>query len=163
MRTDKRRQEILQQLYEGVDTPYGMNKLQRILTRDYIGVTQKNLRDFLHTHESWQLKKPTRSDVKQRAYLLHTKPGFLEIDYTFREHDTRGLNDNKNYILTCIDRFSRYAWVIPRHDKTAKGTRGAFERICNSFKKLTGSFPHAVLSDNGKELDNKLFDSYWAH
>jgi len=95
-----------------------------------------------------------------RSYILSKKPGFLEIDYTFREQETRGLNGNRNYLLTCIDRFSRYAWVIARSDKTAQGTTEAFKGIVEDFKSLTGEYPHTVFHDNGREFDNKIFQKY---
>ena len=127
VRDDKRREAILADLYESVDTPYGINQLQRVLTQRYIGITQKHLREFLHGHEAWQLRYPTRDSAKDRSYLLASKPGFLECDYTFRDNASKGLNSNRNYLFTCIDRFSRYAWVIARQDKTATGTTEAFK------------------------------------
>jgi hypothetical protein len=114
-----RKLEVLKHIFEGVDTPYGINALQKVLSRDYIGITQKDLREFLHSHESWQLKKPTRYDSKDHSFIYQSKPGFLEVDYTFRPEDTKFVNGNRNYILTCIDRFSRYAWVSARPNKTA--------------------------------------------
>ena len=76
-----------------------------------------------------------------KSYLLAKKPGFLEIDYMFMPNDSRGLNDNRNYLLTCIDRFSRYAWVIARGDKSGKGTLNAFKRITADFKKKNRQIP----------------------
>ena len=36
---DKRKNKVLAELFEGVDTPYGMNALQRVLSQKYIGIT----------------------------------------------------------------------------------------------------------------------------
>ena len=49
----KRKREVLIELYEGIDTPYGINALQRVISQRFIGVTQKDLREFLHSHESF--------------------------------------------------------------------------------------------------------------
>ena len=49
----KRKREVLIELYEGIDTPYGINALQRVISKKFIGVTQKDLREFLHGHESF--------------------------------------------------------------------------------------------------------------
>ena len=49
----KRKREILIELYEGIDTPYGINALQRVISQKFIGITQKDLREFLHGHESF--------------------------------------------------------------------------------------------------------------
>jgi len=84
----------------------------------------------------------------------------LEIDYTFREQETRAMNGNRNYLLTCIDRFSRYAWVVARADKTAQGTTNAFKKIAEGFRTLTGEYPHTIFSDQGKEFDNRIFRAY---
>jgi len=44
---EKRKKQVMAELFEGVDTPYGINALQRILTKEYVGITQKDSRDFL--------------------------------------------------------------------------------------------------------------------
>lgn len=130
------------------------------MTRDYINITQKDLREFLHSHLAWQLKRPTRHDSKDRSYIYHTKPGFLEIDYTFRDVKTKDVNGNRNYLLTCVDRFSRYAWVIARSSKDSRGTSTSFKTICEDFKRLTGQYPYAVLHDSGLEFKNRVFSKY---
>ncbi len=131
-----------------------------MISKRFIGITQKDLREFLHGHESWQLKYPTKIGAADKSYLLARKPGFLEIDYMFMPKETRGLNNNRNYLLTCIDRFSRFAWVVARADKTGKGTLAAFKKIAENFKKRTGKYPHTVFHDNGKELHNKNMKKY---
>ena len=95
-----------------------------------------------------------------KSYLLAKSPGFLEIDYMFMPNESRGLNNNRNYLLTCIDRFSRHVWVVARADKTGKGTLTAFKRIAEDFKKKTGSYPHILFHDNGGELNNKWMKKY---
>ncbi len=131
-----------------------------MLSKKYIGVTQKDLREFLHTHESFQLKYPTKVGAADKSYLLAKKPGFLELDYMFMPNESRGVNDNRNYLLTCIDRFSRYAWVIARGTKKGKGTLDAFKRITADFKRKTGVYPHIVFHDNGKEIHNQWMKEY---
>ena len=156
----RRKREILIELYEGIDTPYGIVALQKVLSSKFIGITQRDLREFLYTHESWQLKYPTVVGAPDKSYLLAKKPGFLELDYMFMPDESRGVNNNRNYLLTCIDRFSRYGWVIPRSNKTGMGTLEAFKRITTQFKKLTGSYPRIVFHDNGTELHNQWMKEY---
>ena len=98
--------------------------------------------------------------AKDKSYLLARNPGFLELDYMFMAHDSRGMNNNRNYFLTCIDRFSRFGWVVARANKTGKGTLESFKAITEDFKKRTGKYPHTIFHDNGKELHNKDMKKY---
>lgn len=38
-------------------------------------------------------------------------------------------NNNVKYLLTVIDVFSKYGWIIPLKNKTGESIRGAFEHI----------------------------------
>ena len=53
IRDAKRKRAVLIELYEGIDSPYGINALQRVISKRFIGITQKDLKKFLHGHESW--------------------------------------------------------------------------------------------------------------
>jgi len=68
-------------------------------------------------------------------------------------HKFAKFNKGFNYILTCIDIFSKRGYAVPVKNKTAKDVTSAFnEIITNSGKK-----PKNVHSDMGREFYNSSF------
>lgn len=61
-------------------------------------------------------------------------------------------NDNVRYLLTCIDVFSKYAWVRCLKNKTGTSVAKAFEDILNE-----GRIPVKLQTDQGTEFYNKQF------
>ena len=59
------------------------------------------------------------------------------------------------YLLTCIDVLSKYAWVVPLKDKTGKSLKEAFQVI---FK--TGRQPIRLQTDRGTEFTNRVFQKF---
>jgi hypothetical protein len=59
-------------------------------------------------------------------------------------------NNNLKYLLTVIDVFSKYGWIVPLHDKSGKSTASGFLKILESGRK-----PGKVWVDKGKEFYNK--------
>ena len=60
-------------------------------------------------------------------------------------------NDDVKYLLTVIDVFSKYGWIVPLNDKSGKSTAQWFhEDIYESGRK-----PEKVWVDKGKEFYNK--------
>ena len=60
-------------------------------------------------------------------------------------------NDGVKYLLTVIDVFSKYGWIIPMKDKSGKSTADAFRKIFGS----SGQKPDKIWVDKGKEFYNK--------
>ena len=59
------------------------------------------------------------------------------------------LNKGYRYLLTCIDTFSKYSWVIPLKDKKGITIKNALEKIFKERK------PKFLWTDRGKEFYNK--------
>jgi hypothetical protein len=59
-------------------------------------------------------------------------------------------NKHNNYILTCIDYFSRKVWARPLKNKEAETIRDGLASI---FNEMTIT-PHIIQSDNGGEFKN---------
>jgi len=63
-------------------------------------------------------------------------------------------SQNYGFALTCIDVFSRYAWVEPMKNKTAEESKKALERII-----AKGRIPAIIYSDGGSEFKG-VFEKY---
>ena len=58
------------------------------------------------------------------------------------------INKGYRYLLTCIDIFSKYAFVIPLKDKKGITIKNSLQKIFNKRK------PKFLWTDNGKEFYN---------
>lgn len=65
------------------------------------------------------------------------------------------LNKNYKYLLTVVDTFSKYAWVVPVKNKTAKQVSDAMTIV---FERSTRS-PKNLQTDFGKEFYNNMFQA----
>ena len=103
--------------------------------------------------------------MRQDAYTLH-KP--IRHRFSRRQIFTKGIhdlwqadivdmqslvqhNDDIKYLLTCIDSFSKDAWVGPLKNKSRLCVKEAFEST------LEEKVPLYLQTDKGTELKNTLF------
>ncbi len=75
------------------------------------------------------------------------------VDVTRLKKENRGMR----FLLTCIDVFSKYAWVVPLKDKTGKSLVAAFKRITKERQ------PRLLQTDKGTEFTNRTFQNYLKH
>ena len=62
-------------------------------------------------------------------------------------------NDGVKFLLTCIDTFSKYAWIRPLKNKSGQSVTEAFKSILNEEILLM------LQSDKGTEYKNAQFPS----
>lgn len=97
-----------------------------------------------------ELHKPViRKFPRRRIYVPH-------IDHTWAADlvDMREFskwNKGIKYILTVIDIFSRFGWMVPLKDKSGKATAEALKHIISTSKRK----PKLLWVDKGKEFYNK--------
>jgi len=60
-------------------------------------------------------------------------------------------NREVRYLLTVIDVFSKYDWMLPLKDKTGKSVEDAFKEIFIKSKRK----PEKLWTDKGREFYNK--------
>lgn len=68
-------------------------------------------------------------------------------------------NGNYGYILTCIDVFSKFAWVRPVKRKTAEDVHQAFQSIFAKCDRV----PSKLQTDKGKEFLNRSVQNLFKH
>ena len=64
-------------------------------------------------------------------------------------------NDDVKYLLTCIDTFSKYAWVRPLKNKSELCVKEVFESM------LREKVPHYLQTDKGIEFKKLCFKVNW--
>ena len=124
----------------------------RNLKREYKGKT--DVKEWLSQQDASSLHKPIRYKFPRRQTLSGGIDYIWQIDLCDVNKISKFNNDHK-YLLTVIDIFSKYAWVVPIKRKYSSHVIKAFEKV---FK--FGRVPNKIHSDRGGEFDNHAFKSY---
>ena len=114
-----------------------------------------NVKDFLIRQDAYTLRRPIRHRFRRREIFINGIDDLWQADLA----DMQSLslhNDGVKYLLTCIDTFSKYAWVRPLKNKSGLCVKEAFGSI--SREKV----PLYLQTDKGTEFKNTLFQSQLA-
>ena len=116
----------------------------------YLHGTRKDIKDFLISQNAYTVHKPVRYNFPRRRVLSLGIDDLWQIDLVDLQSYAR-LNDNNRFLLTCIDVFSKFAWIVPLKNKTGSVVTDAFktlliDRKCNYLQ-----------SDKGTEFLNVTF------
>ena len=95
-----------------------------------------------------ELHKPIRRKFKKRRVLVNGIDKIWAADLVDMQAFTK-FNRGVKYLLTVIDVFSKYGWLIPLKDKTGKSVASALKTIFKERK------PGKMWVDKGKEFYNK--------
>ena len=97
---------------------------------------------------SEELHKPKRKNFPRRKIIVNHIDEIFAADLAEMQKFTK-LNKGYQYLLTCIDIFSKYSWVIPLKDKKGINVKNALQKI---FKERSPKFSR---TDRGTEFYNK--------
>ena len=108
---------------------------------------------FLASRDAYTLHKPRRIRFPRRKTYSKGIADLFQIDLVDLTN-LASFNAGVRYLLTCIDVFSKRAWVVPVRRKSAGDVTEAFEKILTE-----GYKPNMVQSDKGTEFLNSTFQS----
>ena len=116
-------------------------------------IDKEDVKNFLQSFEAYTIHKPIRKNFNRRRVIVprmnHTFQADLVDVSKFSDE-----NDGFKFLLTCLDVFSKYAWVIPLKNKTGKSVTEAFKKIFHQRK------CQKLQVDKGSEFYNKEFLKY---
>ena len=114
-------------------TQFGKRKKEKKKKKKKRNSWKEKLADELH--------KPIKRKFPRRSVIVFNKNEIWSADLVDLQAFS-SFNKGFKYILTVTDVFSRYAWAVPRKDKSAASVTKAFEKIISEripkklFKKL---------------------------
>ena len=97
-----------------------------------------------------ELHKPVIKKFKKRRVIVNGMNKIWAVDLVDMQ-DFAKENKGYKYLLTIIDIFTKYGWIVPLKNKTGKEVKNALEII---FSK-NGVPPEKLWVDKGKEFYNK--------
>jgi len=101
-----------------------------------------------------ELHKPGRIHFTRRRVFVGSVDEIWSADLVDMRSFSK-FNNGYKYLLTVIDTFSKYAWVVPLKSKTGKDIIDAFSVI---FK--DGRYPKMLWVDQGSEFYKKAFKKF---
>ena len=127
------------------DRPWGTFAIKQIInTKQKFGLGVKNSNKIL----SEELHKPKRKNFLRRKIIVNHIDAIFAADLVEMQKFAKS-NRGFRYLLTCIDIFSKYSWVIPLKDKKGINVKNALQKI---FKERSPKF---LRTDRGTEFYNK--------
>jgi len=115
-----------------------------------LGITRKDVVEFLQNQESYQLTKNITKKTTNKPILPKYSNQIWSTDLIDVEN-YNGFNKKRKYILTVIDNFSRFVFAQGLVNKEPKSIIKAFENI----HKISKVYPTKIISDNGSEFVNQ--------
>ena len=108
-------------------------------------ITFKIVQKYLLQNSSYLLHRRVLRKHERRSFLAIVPHECWAIDYVVYLND-KGSNNQKTYLLTVLDTFSKFAWARAGVHKSAEETLKLFKEIIEEARTL----PKLIFSDQGK-------------
>jgi len=151
--------ELIRSVYNNPDSAGSFGGVERLwneVRKLNKRINKQRVIDFLSKTPAYTLHR----DARRRGYARQATVA-PTIDYQWQADlvilfDIAKHNDGYNYLLTCIDVFSKFAWARPLKAKTGSEVTAAFKDI---FER-SGRKPIKLNTDEGTEFLNKPFQTF---
>ena len=132
------------------ELPYNQQQYGTFLVKNIIR-SKRKLGLGVENHNkilSEELHKSKRKNYPRRKIIVNHIDEIFAADLVEMQKFAK-LNKGYRYLITCIDIFSKYSWVIPLKDKKGITIKNALQKIFKQRK------PKLLWTDKGKEFYNK--------
>jgi hypothetical protein len=132
----------------------GLQNFYRALKLRGIKISLKKVKEWLMSQQVYTLHRPARKHYLRNKVISYGIDYIWQIDLVDMAKFSK-LNNDFKFLITCIDVFSKFAWVVPIKNKTA-------DAVLNGFKKILqgGRRPLKIQTDKGKEFLNSSFKNF---
>ena len=134
--------------YRDPDQPGSLGGVARFAKAQ--GITVQRARRILEHDLGYTLHKPTQRHFPTLRVLVFGPDEQWAADLVDVQQLKRH-NKGVNYLLTVVDVFSKYAWVVPIKQKTGLQVASALTTLFKSSKRT----PQKLQTDDGKEFYNR--------
>ena len=117
-----------------------------------IKMKPEQVKEWLTTQDAYTLHKPILYKFPRRKVIVSGPYQQWQADLIDVSCLSR-YNHGFKFLLTCIDVFSKKAWVVPLKDKS--GTT-----LVNAFESIKTPLPGTLHSDKGTEFTNRKFQRW---
>ena len=122
--------------------------LYREAKKRYPSLTFSQVKTWLQSKDSYTLHKPVRYNFPRNRVIVTGIDDQWQADLVDISSLAR-FNRGYKFLLTCIDVFSRFAWVVPLKNKRGEPLVNGFQLILD-----LGRSPEKLQTDKGIEFRN---------
>jgi hypothetical protein len=119
-------------------------------------VNPRKTKEWLLTQDAYTLHTPRRKHFPMNKYIVSNIDDLWQADLAVLKNLTRH-NQSVKYLLVVVDVFSKYGWLRPLKNKTAKAVNEAFASIFEA----DGRKPHNLQCDKGREFVSTASTSFF--
>ena len=145
--------KTLEKHYYDVENPGSFGGVERLSKAS--GIPLKTTKKWLLSQDTYTLHKPVRFKFTRRKVLAFGIGDLMQCDLVDMSKYSK-YNRGIKYLLTCIDVFSKYAYVIPLKNKNADSMLDAFKKLFRKTKYVAN-----LHTDDGSEFKNKKVQRYF--
>ena len=131
----------------------GVENLYREAKKEGLKVTRHRVKKFLQGLPTYTKHKPVRRRYPRNRVYSHGIDFIWQIDLVDLSRLAK-FNKGHKFILTVVDVFSKYGWLVPLKNKTGVTLVKAFKSILKE-----GRYPYKVHADQGTEFTNRNFQA----
>ena len=102
--------------------------LYREANKHYPSLTFRQVKTWLQSKDTYTLHKPVRYNFPRNRVIVTEFDGQWQADLMDISSLAR-FNKGYKFLLTCIDVFSKFAWVVPLKNKTGESLVNGFQSI----------------------------------
>ena len=146
--------EELAKIYLNPEDPGSLGGAERLYRRARAlgikGITRTSVRQYLRDEPSYSLHRPVRKHFARNPTYTSGIDEQWQADLVDMQALSRA-NKGMKYLLTCIDVFSKFAWVVPIKAKSTAVMLDAFKQL---FFDAAPRCPRKLQTDKGTEFLN---------
>ena len=151
----KRERTLLEKIYNDISDPGSFSSVERLydrakkLHKNFKG-TLKDVENFLETQDPFTLHRKVNNRFQRRKVIAKRIDYNWEADLVVLPSLSK-FNQGHNYIMTCIDVLSRYAFAVPLKTKSGLDVSRGLRKIFKTHHRQ----PEKLHTDKGREFYNK--------
>ena len=112
----------------------------------------ERVKTWLESQDVYTLHKPVCYKFPRRKVIVAGPNQQWQADLVDVSR-LSGHNQGNKFLLTCIDVFSKKAWVVPLKDKTGSS-------LLKAFQSINHPLPKTLQTDKGAEFTNRKFQQW---
>lgn len=139
--------------YAGARNLLRVNRKGRPLDNN---LEKERIYDWLSNQDAFTLHQPIRKKFPRLHYSVSGMDQLWEMDLCVLKNIEK-FNDGYSYILVVIDAVSKFIWLEPLRDKTAKSTLEGLKKI---LKRAEPRKPYLIQGDSGGEFLGSVVQTF---